>query len=98
VEGRKPPNPFVQALAIVLALVAFVLSVVVGGIVLAGLVGFVLLAVIVIYIRVWWLQRKFSAAVREDRAGAGRGDAENVVEGEYRVIDITSPDETERDS
>lgn len=93
VEGGKPPNPIVQALAFLVALAAFVLSVVVGGIVLAALVGFVLLAVIVIYVRVWWLQRKFSAAAGP--GGAARGGSENVVEGEYRVIDIKSEDETE---
>jgi len=93
VEGGRPPNPIVQALAFVLAVALFVLSVVVGGIVLAALVGFILLAAIVIYVRVWWLRRKFSAAARE--TGAGRAGTENVVEGEYRVIDITGEDKPE---
>jgi len=92
VEGGKPPNPIVQALAFVLALGLFVLAVVVGGIVLAALVGFVLLAVIVIYVRVWWLQRKFRAAGGEARAAGGS--TETVVEGEY--IDITREDKPGR--
>ena len=60
---------------------------------LAALVGFILLAAIVIYVRVWWLRRKFSAAARE--TGAGRAGTENVVEGEYRVVDITGEDKPE---
>lgn len=80
-----------------MAAAVFVLSVVVGGIVLAALVGFVLLAVAVIYVRVWWLQRKMSAAGGKGRAGAGIGERDDVVEAEYRVIDITGPDENGRD-
>jgi hypothetical protein len=85
----KPPNPFVQLLSLIAGVAIFAVSVLIGGILLAGLVGFVLLTMIVIYARVWWLQRKFSAAAKA-REG------EDYVEAEYRVIDVTRKDDTER--
>ena len=72
-DSGKPPNVFVQAIAAVAAFGIFVISVIVGGIVLAGLVGLVLLAVIVIYARIWWLRRQIDRAMREqDRQAGGR--------------------------
>lgn len=90
----KPPNPFVQLLGFVAALVAFAIAVLIGGIFLAGLVGFVLLAVLVIYVRVWWLRRQLSAAGRAGPGNAGTPPEGEIVDGEYRVIDIADPDET----
>jgi len=95
-DGGKPPNVFVQALAAVAAFGIFVISVIVGGIVLAGLVGIVLLAVIVIYARVWWLRRQIDKAMREQDQRTSGGSSEEVVEAEYRVIDITDEDESAR--
>lgn len=97
-DRGKPPNVFVQALAAVAAFGIFVVSVIVGGIVLAGLVGIVLLAVIVIYARVWWLRRQIEQAMREQDQDqrAGGGNSADVVEAEYRVIDITDEDESTR--
>ena len=83
IEGGKPPNPFVQFLGFITAAAVFVVSVLIGGIVLAALVGFVLLAVLVIYVRVWWMRRKL---------GTEQTDA--TVDAEYHVIDISEPDET----
>lgn len=95
-DSGKPPNVFVQALAAVAAFGIFVISVIVGGIVLAALVGIVLLAVIVIYARVWWLRRQIDRAMREQDQRAGGGSSEEVVEAEYRVIDITDEDDSAR--
>ncbi|MGI9343263.1 MAG: hypothetical protein ACR2QV_10450 [Gammaproteobacteria bacterium] len=86
--GGKPPNPLVQILGFVAAICITVVAVIVGGIVLAGLLGFVLLAAIFIYARVWWVTRKFRAAERQrDPPGSSE-----TVEAEYRVIDISEPD------
>ncbi|MBT8444366.1 MAG: hypothetical protein KJO13_06450 [Gammaproteobacteria bacterium] len=95
-DSGKPPNVFVQAIAAVAAFGIFVISVIVGGIVLAGLVGLVSLAVIVIYARVWWLRRQIDRAMREQGRQADGGSSEEVVEAEYRVIDITDEDDSAR--
>ena len=90
----KPPNPFVQLLTLIAGAAVFFLAVLIGGIVLAALVGFILLTMIVIYVRVWWLQRKLVAAARSK--GKGAGESGQVVDGEYRVIDVTQRDEGDR--
>jgi len=84
----------VQLLTLIAGAAVFVLSVLIGGIVLAGLVGFILLMLVVIYVRVWWLQRKVAGAARSGGSGARR--SEEIVDAEYRVIDITERDEKER--
>ena len=81
----KPPNPFIQLLTLLAGAAVFALSVLIGGIVLAALVGFILLTMIIIYIRVWWLQRKLGAAARSR-------DAETYVDAEYDVIDVSERD------
>ncbi|MFQ5635870.1 MAG: hypothetical protein ACE5G3_11150 [Gammaproteobacteria bacterium] len=83
--GRNPPNPLVQIMGFLAAVAAFVLAVVIGGLVLAALVGFVLLSVVAFYARLWWLRRKLDGSAR----GGVTGDPDDVVDAEYRVIDIT---------
>jgi hypothetical protein len=85
----KPPNPFVQLLTLITGIAVFVLSVLIGGIFLAALFGFILLAMIIIYVRVWWLQRKLGAAARSR-------EAETYVDAEYRVIDVTERDDRDK--
>ena len=94
-DDSKPPNVFVQALAVVAAFGIFVLAVIVGGIVLAGLVGLILIAMTVIWARVWWLRRKIEKAMREQQQMDGVS-VEDVVEGEYRVIEISDDDDSAR--
>ena len=88
--GGKPPNPLVQILGFVVAAVTFGIMLLIGGIVLAALIGFVLLAAIVIYARVWWLQRKMPPVDRREYREQGE-----TVDAEFRVIDITELDEDE---
>lgn len=94
IGGGKPPNPLVQLLGAVAALAVFVVSVLVGGIVLAALVGLILIALIVIYVRLWWLQRGLDSAARDRAPPTRPGD---TVDAEYRVVDISDPDEPGRD-
>lgn len=77
-----------QLLGLVAAAALFVVSVLIGSIVLAALVGFALLLAIVIYLRLWWLGRRFRAAAAE---------RDRTVEAEYRVIDISEPGREGRD-
>ena len=95
-DGRKPPNVFVQALAAIVAIGIFVVSVIVGGIVLAALVGFILLMVIVVWVRFWWLRLQIERSMREQHAPATEGGGEEIVEAEYQVIDVTDEDGSKR--
>jgi hypothetical protein len=90
----KPPNPFVQLLTLIAGAAVFFVSVLIGGIVLAALVGFILLTMVIIYVRVWWLRRKLGAAARS-RDG-GTGESKQFVDAEYRVIDVTERDKRDR--
>lgn len=76
-QSRRQANPFVQLLGLILGFVFFVAAVVLGGIVIAAIIGTLLIAVTIVYVRVWWLTRK----ARQQSPG------ETFVEVEYRVID-----------
>jgi hypothetical protein len=88
--ARPPQNPFVRAALFVCGLVVFGFAIVIGGVLLAGLIGLGLLAALVIYARVWWLTR---AARRGSTHESGR---EDVFEAEYRVIEEPDRDDAER--
>jgi len=82
-RGSRSTNPFVQAFGLMVGIIAFVAAVFVGGIVLAALIGFLLIAGMIIYIRVWWLTRKVGRP-RQDKS---------FVEAEYEVLDTSAADD-----
>ena len=78
------PNLFVQIVGAILGIGLFAFAVVIGGFLLAGLLGLGLIAWLVISIRIWWLTRKAEE----------RRDAEaHIVEAEYRVVEMTERDD-----
>jgi hypothetical protein len=83
---RPQGNLFYQAIGLVLGLIALMGAVIIGGFLLAGLIGIALIAWLVIYIRLWWLTRKMGP----------RGAAERYVEAEYKVVDVTEKDQGDR--
>lgn len=86
IRGSRPANPFVQALGLVVGIVLFIGAVLLGGLVIAALMGFLLVAGLIIYVRVWWLTRKAGLRQQED----------SFVEAEYQVIECTKPDDERR--
>ena len=84
--GSRPTNPFVQALGFVVGIVLFIGAVLLGGLVIAALMGFLLVAGLIIYVRVWWLTRKAGLRRRED----------SFVEAEYQVIEPSTRDDERR--
>jgi len=98
----RPPNPFVQLLGLIVGFVVFVAAVLLGGIVLAAIIGFFLIAGVIIYVRVWWLTRKAGLSRREGRReGQREGQREgrredSFVEAEYRVVDPARSDDERR--
>ena len=85
-QVSQPANPFVRILGLVGGIILFIVAALIGGIVLAALIGLSLIAGLIIYFRLWWLTRK---------AGLQRRD-ESYVEAEYRVIDPSAPDSDRR--
>ena len=81
---QRPPNLFLQIVGFVLAIGLFAFAIVIGGFILAGLLGLGLIAWLVISVRIWWLKRNVSQQ---------RGAGENIVEAEYRVVEMTEPDD-----
>ena len=86
IERRPPRNILLQGLGLVLGLLALMGAVIVGGFLLAGLIGVGLIAWLVIYIRIWWMTRKLGTP----------GGQKDIVEAEYTVITSTESDDRDR--
>ena len=83
---RRPGNILLQSLGVFLGLLALMAAVIVGGFLLAALIGVGLIAWLVIYLRIWWLTRKM-----------GKPDGQSdVVEAEYTVISTVERDNGDR--
>ena len=97
-QTPRQTNPFVQLLGLIAGFVFFIAAVLLGGIVLAAIIGTLLIGALVVYIRVWWMTRKMRNEQSQGR-GPGRGQGqgqESYVEVEYRVVD-SRPDTGEDD-
>ncbi len=81
--GARPPSLLAQVLAFVVGVVVLGVSIIVGGILLAALLGFGLIIGVVLYFRLQWLRRK--AAQSPDR----------VIETEYIVVSTSQEDDDE---
>ena len=74
---QRPRNPLVQILAMLGGLLVFAAAFVLGFFLLAVLLGLLLLLGLGVYLRIWWLRRKFTHGAESD----------NVLETEYHVVD-----------
>ncbi len=86
-RGSRSSNPFVQLFGLVIGIILFIGAVLLGGVIIAALIGFLLVAGLILYIRIWWLTRK---AVRQQQGQA------SFVEAEYQVIEPSSTDDQQR--
>ena len=83
---QPPRSVLMQIVGFVVGFVALIVAVILGGFLLAALLGFALIAAVVIYARVWWTMRKTQNV-------PGRGDGDQIIETEYRVIETTETDD-----
>ena len=83
---QPPRSVLMQIVGFVVGFVALVVAGGLGGVLLAALLGFALIAAVVIYARVWWTMRKTQKV-------PGRGAGAPLLETEYRVIETTEPDD-----
>ena len=76
-QSAGPGGLLARIIAVVAGIGALVLSLLVGAVFIAAVVGFMLIVGLVIAIRVWWIKRKFQRHAQE------HGD----LQGEYTVIE-----------
>jgi len=84
---KTPTNPFLQILYFLVGGVVLIGAFLLGTVILAFAVGIAIVLAIVVYVRVWWLTRKFARSGRDpiDEQAQPR-DAE-LIEVEYTVVD-----------
>jgi hypothetical protein len=85
---RPPSNPVLQVLYIIVGGVLLIGAVIVGAFVLAFVVGFAIIAGLIVYARVWWLSRKLAKRAGSSGSSRGRGGASKTeaLEVEYHVV------------
>jgi membrane protein implicated in regulation of membrane protease activity len=83
-RGFPAGTPIANALVVIVGALAIAASVVLGFFALIVLASLVLVFAAIIGIRVWWFRRKFQRARRSAEPDRG---TQNVIEGEFRVVD-----------
>ena len=93
-RGLPAGNPIASALVIVVGTLA------IGASILLGFLAFVVLGSIILVIagivgmRLWWFNRRLRKNTGDRHtASAGREAANDVIEGEYRVVHMDSDDD-----
>lgn len=78
--GTGPPDSLLgRIVALVVGIAMLVITVIVGAVFLAALVGLILIVAVVIMLRVWWLKRKMQRYAQQ------HGD----LSAEYTVVRVT---------
>jgi membrane protein implicated in regulation of membrane protease activity len=83
-RGFPAGNPIANAIVVIVGALAIAASVVLGFFALIVLASLVLVFAAIIGIRVWWFRRKFQKGRRSAEPDVR---AQNVIEGEFRVVD-----------
>ena len=80
-------NPLLQLAGLVVGAVVAVGAILLGAVVLAFILGFAVIAGLVLYIRLWWMRRQFQRRRPGPRGREERGPTGDIVEVEYTVIE-----------
>ena len=81
-----PNNPLLQILYFAVGGVLLIGAVLMSAVILAFVLGAALIVGLVIFVRVWWLNRKLSRQGTARNKGAGRSTGGEVIEVEYTVV------------
>ena len=95
--NAPPTNPLLQFLYLVVGALLLIGAVLMGAVILAFVIGFALVLGLVIWVRVWWYQRKLrKAAGSQHREGPKNPPADGgveITEVEYRVVSESRPED-----
>lgn len=84
---KPPTNPFLQILYFLVGSVLLIGAVLMGAVILAFVFGFAVILGLIIYVRVWWLKRKFARSGRKPPGEPSQSSESELIEVEYTVID-----------
>jgi hypothetical protein len=80
-------NPLANALVIIVGVVVIAVSLVLGVVAFVALLAAAIVMAAVIWIRVWWLNRKLGAGRKTHANQAHKsGVGAEIIEGEFRVV------------
>jgi uncharacterized membrane protein YphA (DoxX/SURF4 family) len=94
-RGIPAGNPIANALVVVVGALAIGASVVLGFFAFLVLACLITVFAAIIGIRVWWFKRKLGKAARQHQANTAETAetrANQVIEGEFRVVSSKAPD------
>ena len=82
---RPPSNPILQVLYFLIGGILLIGAVIMGAVILAFVLGIAVIVGIVVYARVWWLNRKYGRG-KTTPTSATASDGE-ILEVEYTVVE-----------
>ena len=97
---QGPANPILRALWLIGGVIMLVCAAVFGAVVLTVVIGFVMIAAAIAFVRIWWIRRKLEqAAAGSQHRGStrtqtdpGRPAGGQVIEGEFTEVNDTARD------
>lgn len=94
---KPPTNPILQVLYFLVGGVLLIGAFFMGAIILAVVLGLAVILGIIIYVRVWWLQRKMARSSRKSGGEPSQSSESTVIEVEYTVVDERdAPDDRDK--
>lgn len=93
IGGPGPGGPrglLARILVSVVAVVSLVAAAFLGAVFFLAALGFFVVGVLVLTVRIWWAKRQIEKALKQGQAGTATdksaGRREDVIEGEYSVV------------
>ena len=80
-------NPLLQLAGLVVGAVVAVGAVLLGAVVLAFILGFAVIAGLILYVRLWWMRRQLRQRRPGPRERGGGEPPGEIVEVEYTVVE-----------
>jgi UPF0716 family protein affecting phage T7 exclusion len=97
---QGPANPILRALWLIGGAVLLLCAAVFGAVVLTVVIGFVMIAAAIAFVRIWWIRRKLEQAAAgsqfrastHTQADPGRPAGGQVIEGEFTEVNDNASD------
>jgi predicted lipid-binding transport protein (Tim44 family) len=98
--ASTPANPLLQVLSLIGGAIVLIGAVLMGAVILAVVIGIALVLGLVLWVRIWWLRRKFLRAGgarppdAAGRPGPPTDGGVEITEVEYHVVRESRRDDT----